>query len=175
MTGEYAGSDTAPVHPAYGHSKDHRSDLKQILLTLFVNREGVPRFGTVESGQRSDKTLHAEMLEQWIAALEPEQLAKLLYIADSALVTGPNLERLDRQQIRFVSRCPETFGIVATVKQTAWAANRWQALGTIGQRRDAAHYWASEQTGEIAGRRYRLVVYRSSTPMRKLCQFMPYS
>ena len=167
VTGEYAGSDTAPVHPAYGHSKDHRSDLKQILLTLFVNREGVPRFGTVESGQRSDKTLHAEMLEQWITALEPEQLAKLLYIADSALVTGPNLKRLDRQQVRFVSRCPESFGIVATVKQIAWAANRWQALGTIGQRRDAAHYWASEQTGEIEGLRYRLVVYRSSTLDRR--------
>ncbi len=45
----------------------------------------------------------------------------------------PNLERLDRQQVRFVSWCPETFGIVATVKHTVkqvvQEANRCQDLG----------------------------------------------
>lgn len=167
LTGDYTQSETAAVQPAHGHSKDHRPDLKQILLTLFVNRDGVPLFGTVESGQRSDKTLNGEMLDRLVAAMAPEQLAQLIYVADSALVTGPNLERLDRQHIPFISRCPETFGVVATVKQRAWDAKRWLALGTLGQRRDAAQYWASEQVGEIEGRRYRLVVYRSSALDRR--------
>jgi len=40
--------------------------LKQLLLTLFVNREGVPLFETDESGQRSDKTLNREMLDRLV-------------------------------------------------------------------------------------------------------------
>ena len=59
---EHAGDATAL--PAYGHSKDHRPDLKQILMTLFVNREGVPLFGTVASGNQSDKTLNGDMIDR---------------------------------------------------------------------------------------------------------------
>lgn len=82
------------VHPAYGHSKDHRADLKQILITSFVNREGVPLFGTVASGNRSDKTLNGDMIDRLTAALDPNQLQQLVYVVDSALVTRANLTRL---------------------------------------------------------------------------------
>ena len=167
LTGQYVGSEAAPVRPAHGHSKDHRPDLKQLLLTLFVNREGVPLFGTVESGQRSDKTLNGEMLDRLVEAMAPDQLAQLIYVADSALVTGPNLARLDRQKIPFVSRCPETFGVVAEVKEQAWAEDTWTKLPALGQSRDAAQYWASEHHAEIADRPYRLVVYRSSALDRR--------
>ena len=47
------------------------------------------RSGTIESGQRSDKTLNGEMIDRLIEAVSPEQLAQLIYVADSALVTGP--------------------------------------------------------------------------------------
>ena len=120
LMGDYPGTDTARVKPAHGHSKAHRPDLKQLLLTLFVNREGVPLFGTVESGQRSDKTLNGEMLHRLVKAMAPEQLAQLIYVADSARITGPNLERLACQQIALVSRCPENFGVVRQVKEQAW-------------------------------------------------------
>jgi transposase len=163
LTGAYA--DPPPegtACPQYGHSKDRRPDLKQLLLTLFVNREGVPLCGTVESGNRSDKTLNGEMIDRLIDAMDPKQLAQLIYVADSALVTGPNLARLARQQIAFVSRCPETFGATAQVKQAAWAADDWTTLPALGSRRDAARYWASEQHAVIDDRPYRMVVYRSS-------------
>lgn len=90
VSGTFADAEGAPVHPAYGYSKDHRPDLKQILMTLFVNREGVPLFGTVESGHRSDKTLNAEMIDRVVQALSPDPLRDLIYVADSALVTGPH-------------------------------------------------------------------------------------
>ena len=167
LTGVYNGSDEADVHPAYGHSKDYRPDLKQLLLTLFVNAEGVPMFGTVESGNRSDKTLNGDMLDRLVEAMAPEQLAQLIYVADSALVTGPNLARLSTQAIAFVSRCPETFGVVAQVKTAAWAADNWIRMPPLAQRHDAAHYWASEQRGVIDDRAYRLVVYRSDALDRK--------
>lgn len=112
LMGDYPGTDTARVKPAHGHSKAHRPDLKQLLLTLFVHREGVPLFGTVESGQRSDKMLNGEMLDRLVKAMAPEQLTQLSYVADSARITGPKLERLACQQIALVSRCPESFGVV---------------------------------------------------------------
>ena len=167
LMGDYPGTDTARVKPAHGHSKAHRPDLKQLLLTLFVNREGVPLFGTVESGQRSDKTLNGEMLDRLVKAMAPEQLAQLIYVADSALITGPNLARLARQQIAFVSRCPESFGVVRQVKEQAWVQDTWTPLAKFGQRRDAAQYWASEHQAPIEERTYRLVVYRSSALDRK--------
>ncbi len=167
LMGDYPGTDTARVKPAHGHSKAHRPDLKQLLLTLFVNREGVPLFGTVESGQRSDKTLNGEMLHRLVKAMAPEPLAQLIYGADSALITGPNLERLACQQIALVSRCPESFGVVRQVKEQAWVQDAWTPLAKFGQRRDAAQYWASEHQAPIEERTYRLVVYRSSALDRK--------
>ncbi|CAB1128386.1 protein of unknown function [Candidatus Hydrogenisulfobacillus filiaventi] len=45
------------VTPAYGHSQDHRPDLRQMILTLLGTREGIPVVGTVPEGNRRDKTL----------------------------------------------------------------------------------------------------------------------
>ncbi|MCY0879563.1 MAG: DUF4277 domain-containing protein [Firmicutes bacterium] len=90
VAGVFADADAAPVYPAYGYSKDHRPDLKQLLMTLFVNHEGVPLFGTVESGPRSDKTLNTARIDRLVDALSPAQLRELIYVADSALVTSPH-------------------------------------------------------------------------------------
>ena len=159
------GNDGVIVeHHALGQSKDHRPDLKQILMTLFVNREGVPRFGMVASGNQSDKTLNRDMIDRLTAAFEPAQLQQLLYVADSALVTGANLTRLAQAAIRFISRCPDTFGATGTAKTAAWAADEWEAIGAVAQRPHAAAYWASEQSAVIGERRYRLIVYRSTVP-----------
>ncbi|MDA8205303.1 MAG: hypothetical protein M0Z36_04480 [Thermaerobacter sp.] len=105
VTGAYDQHGAAPVQPPFGHSKDARPNLKQILLTLFVNHDGVPLLGTVESGNRSHKMLNAEMVD-----------------------------RLARQRIAFVSRCAETFGIVAELTQEAWAAGRTAPSGSAAPR-----------------------------------------
>lgn len=136
VAGAYADTEDAAVHPAYGYSKDHRPDLKQLLMTLFVNREGVPLFGTVESGHRSANTLNAARIDRFITALGPEQRRQLISVADSALVTGPNLARL--------------------------AADAWVPVGRLALRADGATYGASEHAGVIDGRSYRLVVSHSS-------------
>ena len=170
LYGDFAHTESADPRPAYGHSKDHRPDLKQVVLTLFVNGQGVPLFGGVASGNQSDKTLNAEMIEHLLAAFGPDQLHDLIYVADSALVTGPNLARLTDQQIPFISRCPDTFGMATQAKSAAWAAGQWEALGTVSDRNAAALYWASEHTGTYQGHTYRLVVYRSSTLDRRRVQ-----
>ncbi|PSR24366.1 MAG: transposase, partial [Sulfobacillus thermosulfidooxidans] len=62
----------------------------------------------------------------------------------------------------FISRCPDTFGAVAEVKAAAWAADNWETVGTVAERRNAASYWASEHAAIIGETTYRFIVYRSS-------------
>ena len=161
LYGEYPSSETCKVQPKHGHSKDHRPDLKQILLTLLCSREGFPLLGEVHSGNASDKQLNREVIDELCRQFSPEQLLELVYVADSALVTVPNLRAMAEVNLRFLSRLPETFAAAAEAKAAAWASGSWQPIGAIGERRGAAQYAASEQSALIDGRRYRLVVYRS--------------
>ncbi len=149
------------VHVTHGHSKDHRPDLKQVLLTVLGNREGFPLWGEVRDGNTSDKTWNTEVIEQIAQAFSPEELRTLIHCADSAFVTGPNLAAADKAHLRFVSRLPETYAAAAVVKARAWAGS-WTDIGRVASRRDAAAYHASEQEATIGGRPYRLVVFRSS-------------
>jgi transposase len=45
-----------PPRPAYGHSKDGRDDLKQVLLSLGVSSEGLPVRMGLRDGNTSDST-----------------------------------------------------------------------------------------------------------------------
>ena len=164
LYGRYPTADGAHgVTPRHGHSQDHRPDLKQILFTCCVNRDGVPLMGRVEDGNRSDKRLNGEQIARVVAAFRPEALQDLIYIADAALVTGPHREALHAAGIAWLSRLPDTFGAAATAKAAAWAADTWTALGRVAARPQAAEYGAAEHTATIRDRTYRLVVYRSSS------------
>jgi transposase len=144
-----------------GHSKDHRPDLKQILLSVLGNREGFPLWGAVQAGNASDKTLNTEVIDQIREAFSPEEWRTLIHVADSAFVTGPNLAAAAEIKLRFISRLPETYAAAARVKARAWEG-AWSDIGQVATRREAASYQASEQEEVIGGRPYRLVVLRSS-------------
>lgn len=151
-----------PAVPKRGYSKDHRPDLKQLILSVLVNGDGVICLGAVDAGNASDKTLNRRALAELADAFAPEALRDLVYVADSSLVTGENLTALRDMDLTFISRCPETFGAVADAKAAAWAADDWETVGTVAERRNAASYWASEQTAIIGETTYRFIVYRSS-------------
>jgi transposase len=151
-----------PVQPKHGHSKDHRPDLKQILFKLFVNREGIPLFGEVRDGNLSDKTANGEMISELCRLFGPEELKKMVYVADSALVTGKNLMAMREREISFLSRLPENYGASGTAKTKAFTNEEWIEIGRISEQTQSALYRASEQEEEIDGHPYRLVVYHSS-------------
>jgi transposase len=50
------GKEPVPPRPAYGHSKDGRDDLKQVLLSLGVSSDGLPLRMGVRDGNTSDST-----------------------------------------------------------------------------------------------------------------------
>jgi len=56
-----------PPRPAYGHSKDGRDDLKQVLLSLGVNSDGLPLRLGVRDGNTSDSTETPVAIEECLA------------------------------------------------------------------------------------------------------------
>ena len=151
-----------PATPAYGHSKDRRDDLKQIIFSVAVDSHGLPLLGSVKDGNASDKVSNLEMIEEILAFFPPDFRDSMVYIADSALVTEKNLTRLTEEKIRFVSLLPGTFSCGHQVREKAWEGTDWEEIGTISSGKDPASYRASEQEALIGATSYRLIVYHSS-------------
>lgn len=88
----------------YGHSKDHRPDLKQAILGMIcANRTSIPIYLGAISGNTSDKTSLPEIAATYLAQFEADDETPIL-IADSALYGAENLRSLSTQQ--WVSRVP---------------------------------------------------------------------
>jgi transposase len=168
--GEYRGSEDAEGSaPAitYGHSKDHRPDLKQFMTELLCADRGVPIFGSTLEGNSSDKKSNNRMLSRISTLMSRHGLGEgaCIYVADSAMVTQENLE--DLEQLQFISRLPATYGACAEAIEQAVDARRWIALGTMvetktGKSRPPAVYTSYETTVSLYERSYRAVVIHSS-------------
>ena len=59
----FEGKATANPKAKRGYSRDHRSDCKQVLIGLAVNRDGFPLAHEVYAGNRHDSTTLEEMLK----------------------------------------------------------------------------------------------------------------
>jgi transposase len=100
----YLGRPTLAV--TFGHNKDHRPDLKQLLYILTVSRDGgVPVHFRVQSGNTTDDQTHRET---WELLRQLTGSADFLYVADSKLATTENMKYLAGQGGRFVSVLPRT-------------------------------------------------------------------
>lgn len=92
----------------YGHNKDHRPDLKQLLYILTVSGDGaVPVHFRVESGNATDDRSH---VETWNLLRTLTGRADFLYVADCKLATAENMAYIHRQGGRFLSVLPRTRG-----------------------------------------------------------------
>ncbi len=90
----------------FGHSKDHRPDLKQLLYILTVSDDGgVPIYFTSANGNTTDDTTHRQtwdLLQQLVGH------ADFLYVADGKLATSENMNYIARQQGRFITVLPRS-------------------------------------------------------------------
>lgn len=106
-----------PPVPAFGKSKDHRPDLKQLLLSLSVSNEGIPIFGRVADGNTSDVPefrLHLEKLASML-----EDLRDLILIADCKLCTDPTLALAHSLGFNLVTLVPENYTLHKTLIASA--------------------------------------------------------
>ncbi len=92
----------------YGHSTDHRSDLKQLLFILTTTAEGgVPVQFRCEAGNCSDSRTHQET---WDTLCLATGRVDFLYVADSKLCSREAMDHIDRRGGRFVTVIPRARG-----------------------------------------------------------------
>jgi len=110
--GAYRGADGTPrggkptTAITFGHSKDHRPDLKQLVWILTVCADGaVPMAYRLADGNTSDDPTHLPTWDHLVALLGR---ADFLYVADSKLACGTAMRHIDAGGGRFVTVLPRT-------------------------------------------------------------------
>lgn len=82
-----------------GYSKDHRHDMPQILIGLFVDQEGYPFDFNFFEG----KTFEGHTLPRMITYLKKKYtFEKLTVVADAGMLSKNNLDFLDSQEIGYI-------------------------------------------------------------------------
>ena len=109
----------------FGHSKDHRPDLKQLVWILTVSADGsVPMAYRLADGNTSDDPTH---IPTWDGLVKVLGRRDFLYVADSKLCSGEAMRHIDGGGGRFVAVLPRTRGEDASYRdwiqthQPQWA------------------------------------------------------
>lgn len=110
LTGTYRSADgrevrgQPTVEVTYGHNKDHRPDLQQLLMVLTISRDGaVPVHYSALAGNTSDATTH---IATWETLRKLSGRPDFIYVADSKLCSKASLTHIDRHQGRFITILP---------------------------------------------------------------------
>jgi transposase len=111
----------------WGHNKDHRPDLKQLLYILTVTRDGaVPVQFRVESGNATDDRSHRAT---WELLCQLTGRRDFLYVADCKLATAENMAHLHQHGGRFLSVLPRTRGEDAVFRSAVREGRaRWRVI-----------------------------------------------
>jgi hypothetical protein len=86
------GEDQQPAFRAYGHSKDHRPDLPQVIIGLAVTREGIPVRVWVWPGNTNDMSVIEEVKDD----LRGWRLGRVVTVVDRGFSAQENLRYLTR-------------------------------------------------------------------------------
>jgi transposase len=111
VDGRY-NSDHAPdeqvVHITRGYSRDHRPDLNQVMLALIVEHQaGIPVLMKPLSGNSSDAPEFGQVVQAHIAQLHTTYGTTYL-VADGALYSEDNLQKLSGTGMKWITRVPAT-------------------------------------------------------------------
>jgi transposase len=122
-----AGKQTLAI--TWGHNKDHRPDLKQLLFVLTVAADGaVPVHFTAAHGNVTDDKTHQAT---WDLLCEISGRCDFLYVADSKLATTENMAYVHQRGGRFVTVLPRTRAEDKTFRgQVRAGAIRWKHVHT---------------------------------------------
>jgi transposase len=147
LYGEYAQADgrqrggQGTAIAARGHSKDHRPDLKQLVLILIVCADGaVPLAHRLADGNTTDDQTHIATWDGLLALLGD---AHFLYVADCKLCTREQMVHIDRRGGRFVTVLPRSRRGCASARVDDQRNAEWvEAERCPGKRKgDPVHVW----------------------------------
>jgi transposase len=130
VDGRY-NSDAAPdeqvVHITRGYSRDHRPDVNQVMLELMVEHQaGIPLLMKPLSGNSSDVQAFGQVVN---AHLRQSQTTygTTYVVADSALYSEDNLQKLAHTHMKWITRGPATL----SEAQSALAQAEPQAMSPL--------------------------------------------
>jgi len=86
------GEVIAPAFRAYGHSKDHRPDLPQVVIGMAVTRTAIPIRVWCWPGNQSD----SELIRQVKDDLRAWKLGRVVWVADRGFASAENRRYLQR-------------------------------------------------------------------------------
>jgi len=174
LYGAYKDEPQTPKapRPAYGHSKDGRDDLKQVLLSLGVSGDGgIPLRLGIRDGNRSDSVETPLAIEAWLA-LGLEGVCGI--VADRKAYSRRTLGLCLEQRIGLVTLVPRT----CTVRQELEAWGQQQATLPLliekpgRTKAEAPRHWhgqsvmrqveVEDSDGRVAQETLRFVVVHSS-------------
>jgi len=91
LTSTYFEGD-GPQDARYGYSRDHRPDLKQVVVALACDRQGFPIAHEVLPGNRADVSTLIGMVD---TLRQRFAIRRCVFVADSGMVSLDNLAALD--------------------------------------------------------------------------------
>lgn len=163
---ERAGRPTPAI--AFGHSKDHRPDLKQLVWILTVACDGaVPIAYRLCDGNTADVATH---IRTWEELCRLVGRADFLYVADSKLAAHETMAHIDRLGGRFVTVLPRSRNEDGLLRK--WMQDHepeWvEAARSPGRRRaDPDDVWSVAPPPLTSAEGYR-IVWVHSTRKREL-------
>jgi transposase len=158
--GEYANQEKLKV--TYGHNKDGRPDLKQVVIGLGVTPQRIPIAAKVEDGNTDDKTWNHAFITRLRSLLSDEEWTRLTYVADSALATMDNVNlMMNEPRLSFITRLPDTFGLSAELKEEAVWRDEWESVGPFSEGEAKAKYRTQTFSRPLYGYHLRFVVVHS--------------
>jgi transposase len=144
-------SEGQPITITYGHTKDHRPDLKQAILSLIcAHQSRIPVYLRALSGNTADKVSVPETVQAYVEQLGADEETPLL-VADSALYSADTLQ--DLSHLKWITRVPAT---LTEVK--ALLVNIDQAQMTVSQREGYFYHEVSSTYGDVP-QRWLVVLY----------------
>jgi transposase len=161
-------SKPAP-HITYGHNKDHRPDLKQLLFILTTTSDGcVPVHFRTMDGNTPDDLTH---WETWKTLRDLRGNPDFLYIADCKLASVENLTRIHCEGGRFITVLPRTRSEDQSFRKQVQSGDLiWSP---IWEKRDPQTFAlideieiAGKGEGDLLPEGFRLLWFRSSAKAR---------
>ena len=138
-------SDEHAMHITHGYAKDHRPDLKQVVLDLLVSQDGgVPLVSKSWDGNTSDTPMFKERAEALMAAFARAPTPRSL-VADAKRYTEDTAPT--RARLGFITRIPGTLKLVSQVIPQALQEDRWHRLDetTRSDSLERCHYGMAQR------------------------------
>jgi transposase len=111
LEGDYArpSEDPRAVRITHGYSRDHRPDLKQVVVSLICSyQSSIPVWLQALDGNRADKESFPRIIQAYISQMGADELP--YFIADSALYSEESINILS--QVKWITSIPGTLNEV---------------------------------------------------------------